>query len=923
MSVEQGVPGHAVRLDLRDAAGPGAGPGDGARAVRDALALVRSSQARRRFLVVDDAARLDRNQLLYEQLFAHGSARIVCLAVGAADGWDPADAQGAAPVDGMLGAVVRPLARPLSLRPPDAGVLWVLDALAGETASAGTGDDVLRPLTEVLSEPGVFDAVLHALGQVMDGVAVPAVRILEHDLTEAARHRAWRQALDTLAGEEVPAPALVTAASPAAHSGYADDDLGETAGGGSAGASEAVPAELAPLLGGGVPKSIRERAWLVQGGDAEHKHRRCEQALREATGAYEQTWPASGLFASAGRQADVAGPLVELADAFHDFREAVAGAFTDGDGLRLLPEQRSRLSRRGIELPEITEVSRESVAPGLRGYTERLLGRGLPLRSVAARLGALSDLSAPAGSAARLTELKRICPGDYLRRLATPALFVVRERPRAADFSLAFLLAFVAGLWPWLGWLIGPLAGAAMAVPALLMLKRRPSRSPDGRLDGGGDTAWLGRLAAGAVGGVVGGLVGQLAGVPRWLGACALVLAVAASVLLSVRDWTRSVEAWWAEMRVDEAAQCLQSMDALIAETAVHDWLFADARYHCSDGARAIAALLRRVAVNVETYEVRQSLPQQRQQRQQRQQGQQQPDPSEVGHGYEYETVGHDDPDLAPEPDPDPAPPSDPASTAWSWDNWSEAIEAEPAGGGLDDPLPPPPRPAAPAPDPSAPSRTGASTRELRADEWQLDEPVQPPWLERETGDGGAALVPTLVSDLVDGITQLLGTCWATVERDPEAAGRLRLAPKVGELLEQEHAALCRDAAAAPPPFARTSGDRPGVALLIGVAIDRTAEMLDSDGFGGRTVRLCAAEHRRMLSKDPEAERRVRFAPEAARRGAETVDPDGWRGATDDVVWTPGGRRAGVLGLVPLRAGGVRTVRSYDGPEPEAEGEYA
>ncbi|MFI0976498.1 hypothetical protein ACH4SP_05665 [Streptomyces sp. NPDC021093] len=906
MSVEQGVPGHAVRIDLRVVAGPDAAPGDGARAVRDALALVRSPDAKRRFLVVDDAARLDRNQLLYEQLFAHGPARIVCLAVGAVDGW----AHPGAPAGGAPGQPVRPLARPLSLRPPDAGVLWVLDALAGEAAGARAGDDdVLRPLTEVLCEPGVFDAVLHALREIMDGVAVPSVRILEHDLNEDARRRAWRQALDTLAGEEVPAPALVTADSPAGYSGYADDDADETAVGGSAGSSEAVPAELAPLLGGGVPKNIRERAWLVQGGDAEQQHRRCEHALRAATEAYEQTWPASGLFASARRQADLPGPLVELADAFHDFRGAVGGAFTDGDGLRLLPEQRSRLSRRGFELPEITEVSRESVAPGLRGYTERLLlGRGLPLRSVAARLGALSDLSAPAGSAARLTELKQICSGDYLRRLASPALFVVEERPRPADFSLAFLLAFVAGFWPWLGWLIGPLAGAAMAVPALLMLRRRPSRSPDGQLDGGGDTAWFGRLVAGVVGGAVGGLVGQLVGAPPWLGAAALVLAVAVSVLLSVRDWSRSVEAWWTEMRVDEAAQCLANIDALIAETAVHDWLFADARYHCSDGARAIATLLRGIAVNVETYEVRPR-----------------PVPPGTGHGYEYETVGHGDPGHDPGPDPGSEP--DSANTAWNWSDWSAAIDAEPAGGSFDEPLPPP-RTAAPAPESSAPYRTSTGPRggEQPGGDWQLAATAQPPWLERETGDGGTLLVPTLVSDLTDGIAQLLGNCWATVERDPEAAGRLRLAPKVGELLEQEHAALCRDAAAAPPSFvraARASGNRPGVALLLGVAIDRTAEMLDSDGFAERTVRLCAAEHRRMLSKAPEAERRVRFAPEAARRGAEAVDPDGWRGATDGVVWTSGGRRAGVLCLVPLRAGSVRPVRSYDGPEPEAEGEYA
>lgn len=939
--IEQGLPAHAVCLDLRPVTGPGAEPGAATRAVREALAAVRSSaDARRRFLVVDDAARLDRNQLLYEQLFAHGSARIVCLAIGPAEEDPQGRSAPAAPTvpaaresTARRGAVpeppasTRPLARPLSLRPPDAGVLWILDPLAGEAPPAGApaapgydedGDD-LRPLLEVLSEPGVFDAVLRALGKVMDGVAVPGVRILEHDLTEAARRRTWRQALDTLAGQDVPAPALVTAASPAAHSGYADEPA--------AGHPEAVPAELAPLLGGGIPRSIRDRAWLVHGGDAELRHRRCASALRDAEGAYEQARTASGLFSSARQQADIPGVLTELSAALASYREAIAGALTDGDGLRLLPEQRSRLNRRGIELPEITEVSRESVGPGLRGYTEQLLGKQLPLRSVAARLGGLSDQSAPVGSAARLTELDQACPSGYARDLATPAPFVVGgDRPRAVDFTVALVLAFAAGLWPWFGWLIGPLAGAAMAVPALLMMSRRPSRSPDRRLDGGGDTRWFGRLVGGLAGGVAGGLVGQLASVPPWLGAAALVLAVALSVTLSVRDWTRSFDAWWVEMRVREAAGCLDDIDRLLAETAVHDWLFADARYHCSDGARAIAVLLRRVAEQVDSYQ-----PPPRAARTARPVPPGAESATDPGAyvGYEYETADHDDFGFAPESEPEQRPDagggSDPATQVWSWDSWSDAVETGPIGGSLDD-LFASDRTSAPDRDtspfaPDAFRKDPPRRDETRPEEWEFGEAARPPWLERETGDGGTALVPTLVADLTHGITLLLGSCWATVERDPDAASRLPLAPKVGELLDQEHAALRRDAVAAPPPFAPTPENRPGAALLLGVAIDRTAEMLDSDSFAERALRLCAAEHRRMLSKDPEAERRVRFAPEAARRGAEAADPDGWHGAADDVVWTPGGRHAGVLSLVPLRTGGVRTVRSYD--EPEAEGEYA
>ena len=64
-----------------------------------------------------------------------------------------------------------------------------------------------------------------------------------------------------------------------------------------------------------------------------------------------------------------------------------------------------------------------------------------------------------------------------------------------------------------------------------------------------------------------------------------------------------------------------------------------------------------------------------------------------------------------------------------------------------------------------------------------------------------------------------------------------------------------------------------------------------------------------MLSKDPGAARLVRFAPESAR-GAASRDPLGdgrWDTAGNDVVWTLTGRFAGVLRLVPLSGGAVRT----------------
>ncbi|MCC9741449.1 hypothetical protein [Streptomyces sp. MNU89] len=134
------------------------------------------------------------------------------------------------------------------------------------------------------------------------------------------------------------------------------------------------------------------------------------------------------------------------------------------------------------------------------------------------------------------------------------------------------------------------------------------------------------------------------------------------------------------------------------------------------------------------------------------------------------------------------------------------------------------------------------------------------------------------------------------------------------ELLEEERAGLRRDGATSPPAFSAEPGERPGAAELLGVSSDRAGQLLGPDGGVDEAVPLCRAEHRRMLSREPTAVRQVRFAPEAMRRGAEPDLPrDGWHAAGEDIVWTPGGRHAGVLCLVPLRAEIVRTVRAEEG----------
>ncbi|MFD7667141.1 hypothetical protein [Streptomyces sp. NPDC059788] len=881
-----------VTLDLRGdhAALDGA---DGLhRAVRAALAGAPAQEAER-FLLVDTATGLARHQRTYEQVLAYGPGHALCVAVGAP------------PAEAGDGVTVPPaptpwaLDRPSPLRPPAVGVLWILDPhcgmAAGPTADADEG--ALRPLLEILAAPAVFDAVLHAVSRLPDGVAVPALRVLEHDLSHTARARVWRQALTDLVGQDDPGGRIAVT----------DPEAG------------GVPAELAPLVGAGMPRSVERAEWRRAGGEADERSRACDLALAEAEEAYERQRGAGGLVRGAAGDVDLAESLDAAAAELAAYRETVAETLRDGDGVGLPPEQRRRLHEHGIDLPRVPEAARDRIGPGLRGYAQGLLARRLPLRSTAARLSALSDLATPTGSAARLGRLDELCPPDLPRLLAGPRPFEVRG---AAYGELAggCAVAAAAGLWPGPGWALGPLAALAAAALTTLALARRPGRTGDGHLDGGGQSGALAQLCAGLLGAGAGIALGQALAVPAWLGLSTLLVALIVLPLLAVRRWTEALDTWWAAGGGPEGRDVLHSLDGLLADAVVHDWLLADARLYCADGARAVAGMIRRAAAAAEGRD---------------------PVPAAArdggtaagawggrhgagGEGPPSDDLLEDDWFGPPSYERHSATPAsydsfdtDPrydGATAQGWDDWDEwDREPEPDGGSdtgsaawqdpLADPVPPPRQPAdsGPAEAPAPASAVSAPPPD--------DVPV--PWLEREVGDGGSELVATLVGDLADGIAELLDPYWGAIERDPGAATALPVDREVRALIDDETARLARDGVAAAPAFARDPASRPDPAVLLGLAPDRVTRILQAHGDGTGTVPLCAAEHRRLLSRDRHAGRGVRFAPDVARHGEDPLSADG-RGA-DDMVWTPAGRYAGVFRLLPLRTGSVRTVRLRGG----------
>jgi hypothetical protein len=532
-----------------------------------------------RFLIVDAVDELTRNQAAYEAVLALGEVRLLCLAVGGPSG---ISAGGARPGSGPEAWELR---RPALLRPPSAGLLWVGDVCPARAhgfvddrapGSPGAADDVgaLGALVDLLRVPEIFDEVMRALAA-CNGVAVPALRVLDHDLAPGTRDRAWRQALSRFAGP----PGGLTAAG-----------LVSTAD---------LPEPLPELIGAKrMPDGTWE--WRRQGGAAYQHFTRCADALRAAEDAHAAIRGVGGLLGHAGRTADLSACLDEAAESLGDYRAVVARALREGDGVAgPPPDVLARLTSLGVSVPSLPALSTGRVGPALRQHIDDLLGARTPLRGASAGLIELAGMAAPGGSAARLVELDERCPATTPANVTNAGHFYL---PGAAGGQLAGALAAgaLAGLWPGPGWILGPLAASLSSGACLLAWKRRPNRAADHSAGGAASTGAIAQLAAGLLGAAGGILGGQLLGVPAWAGLCAVLVAAVLVGTLTVRRWAYAVDRWWSETGVAEAGEALLGADDVLRDAVWEDWRAAAVRLHCSDSARAVGGMLNRIAMVAE-----------------------------------------------------------------------------------------------------------------------------------------------------------------------------------------------------------------------------------------------------------------------------------------------------------------------------------
>ncbi|WP_406295394.1 hypothetical protein OG948_09360 [Embleya sp. NBC_00888] len=177
----------------------------------------------------------------------------------------------------------------------------------------------------------------------------------------------------------------------------------------------------------------------------------------------------------------------------------------------------------------------------------------------------------------------------------------------------------------------------------------------------------------------------------------------------------------------------------------------------------------------------------------------------------------------------------------------------------------------------------------------------------------GASLYDTVLADLVDGLHAAFEPLWPLLERDPAEASRRGAQPELRPVLRAYADHLAHNGVQAAPPFARRAQDRPHVGDTAGGDAERIAELLGQPADRSM-LQLCGADQLVLLDHAPAHTRSVRFAPRGVRPAVREALRDRGSGhlIEHELVWTGGGRMAGVLRLMPLLPGSVDDARMWE-----------
>lgn len=539
-----------------------------------------------RLLVVDNASELPYRQQEYMNLCSAAglTPQVICLALGS-----PAAGGGEGPDGTFTETHVLHMPEQLSPSSASAATLWVGDVRGigwrpGQhepvtlTSSDMEPDDLrgLQPLIELLQVPEVFDQTFQLLRDMPEATANPALRLMVHEVPEEDLLRAQLQALDACTDAsaiQVQAPG------------------GGSAGGTSTGAL-ALLADLAE------PQDLSVAAALA-GSNLQSAYEQAEDALHDARQDMDRLATWRGLLPRSPSVGESARSLRAAGTTLARYRRRIEQTFASVDGrIGLNEDAREALAQTGIKLPSVPGTGKAEVAGELRAHVLTQLDRRRPLPEIVAGLRDFANRSVPAGSAAQVGKLKRICPDALTGALLDPPLPAVGAgAPAAAVWvALAALFAAAGPAGPW-----GAAAVLAL-VPAVVFQVVVAASDGWGELaaEGGLAAFWdaVPRAATGLLAGAwaVGAAVGLglwLAGaVPVLMGAALLVAAPVALAAAARGLWRTAITGWRAETEVDAATVAARELGDALDLGVLKYWLLADAKADASDQAKALAELV-------------------------------------------------------------------------------------------------------------------------------------------------------------------------------------------------------------------------------------------------------------------------------------------------------------------------------------------
>ncbi|MCK9920696.1 hypothetical protein MXD61_02025 [Frankia sp. AgPm24] len=479
-------------------------------------------------------------------------------------------------------------------------VLWAGD-LRGVRWTPGRPGRVLGPdkdaqpnlaaLLQALSIPSVFSRARGVVLRCTYQVAAPAIHLLLGRVSRDVLDQAAGQAFEHFTQDDNGIPPGPGGAGPPGGAGAGPGD----------GTRSVVPQEAARLdrlLTGsattdvaGIGSIINPNGQLPAAAVAARRHldeaAALITALRDEPFAPRRSVAAEGLVPVGSlvwtELTQAGAHLGTLAVELH--RALTDQGGSDGVG----PQQRHTLALLGVQMVPVPAAAAAQVRTALARQTDAALGARETLAATARRLRDLAVRARPTGSAQYAQRVPQICPPELITTLRTPPPFPRWLHP--GMLSTAFLSTLLAGLWFPVG-VLGALVTAALTVGiAVRLYQRRPIPQPREPADPRdlplSALIWYGLDALG------GAVVGIGAGVvlPRLsLGiGVVLLLAGLALAFAPLVWWRRAVNAWQRRLRLNEAANAISGLGALLVSVGLNEWVLADERLGAARLASAVA----------------------------------------------------------------------------------------------------------------------------------------------------------------------------------------------------------------------------------------------------------------------------------------------------------------------------------------------